>query len=97
MKKISFGILVAIIAVAVSTLTTNATNKKRDYELVVFLGTNQWMPVDWQDEGMTWDCFSGGTKCKGALKPGSSTNENGYYDDVDVLSVITNTHYEPIP
>lgn len=97
MKKILLGIFVATMAIAVSTLTTNATNKKRDFELVVYLGPNQWMLADWQDEGMTWDCFSGGTKCKGALKPGSSTNMNGYYDDVDVISVISNSHYEPIP
>lgn len=83
-------------AIAVSTLNTNATNKKRDNETVVFLGTNQWMLVDYQDEGMTWDCFSGGTKCKGALKPGAVPNVNGYYNDADVFTWISNSHYEPI-
>ena len=97
MKKILLGIFVAAMAITVSTLTTNATNKKRDFELVVYLGPNQWMPVAWQDEGMTWDCFDGGTKCKGALKPRSTPNINGYYNDVDVISVVSNKHYEPIP
>jgi hypothetical protein len=97
MRKISFGIFVAIMAVAVSTLTTNATNKKRDHETVVFLGTNQWMLVDPQDEGMTWDCFSGGTKCRGILEPNAVANAFGYYNDVDVFSWISNSHYEAIP
>lgn len=97
MTKISFGIFVATTAIAVSTLTTSATNQQRDYETVVLVTDTEWMLVDVQDEGMTWDCFSGGTKCKGALKPNSVPNANGFYNDADVHSVVSNTHYEAIP
>lgn len=97
MKKILFGIFVATTAIVVSTLTTNATNQQREYETVVLVSANQWMIVDPQEQGMTWDCFNGGTKCRGVLEPHALPNSSGYYDDSDVSSWVTNTHYEAIP
>lgn len=97
MKKVLCGVFVATMAIVVSTLTTNATSQQRDYETVVPVNDTEWMIVDPLEQGNLWDCFTGGTKCKGALKPNSYPNANGYYDDVDVLSTVTNTHYEEIP
>lgn len=96
MKKTLFGISAAAIAIAVSTLTTSATSQQNHYETVVFLYGSNWMIVNPAEEGATWDCFDGGTKCRGALKPNSSPNMYGYYDEADVIFSQTNKHYEPI-
>lgn len=97
MKKILLGIFVATMAIAVSTLTTSATNQKRDYEIVVPVSATEWMLVDPLEQGNTWDCFSGGTKCIGSLNPQAIPNHNGYYNNADVSSTVTHSHYEVIP
>lgn len=98
MKKMLFGVSIATMAIVVSTLTTNATNqKKRDYETVVPVNATEWMIVDPLEQGNTWDCFSGGTKCTGSLNPHAVPNSNGYYNDTDVNSLVSFTHYESIP
>lgn len=97
MKKISFGISVALAAIAVSTLTTSATNQQRDDETVGKISTNQWMIIDPAEVGNLWDCFSGGTACTGVLKPNATPNIHGYYEDDDVNFEVTYTHYEEIP
>ncbi len=97
MRKILLGIFVAIMATVVSTVTTNATNQPTDFETVTPVSATEWMIIDHMEQGNTWDCFDGGTKCKGTLKPNSFPNANGYYDDEDVISWVTHTHYETIP
>lgn len=96
MKKYLFGVAVATMAIAVSTFTTKATNQKRDHEIVVPVNATEWMLVDPLEQGDTWDCFDGGLKCKGALKPNAVPNTNGFYNDSQVDSYISNTHYEEI-
>lgn len=93
MKKVFFGIAVAIAAVSASAFTIN---NQEEGERVGKLGTDQWVIVFDEDQGLTWDCFSGGTVCKGTLKSGATPDMSGYYSDSEVNPITESKHFEYI-
>lgn len=95
MKKVIFGIAVALAALSASALTT--TNGKFEGELVGKIDTDQWVIIVAEEQGMTWDCFYGFEPCKGTLKAGATPNMSGYYSDFEVNPFLfENAHFEYI-
>lgn len=95
MKKVILGIAVAIAAISASAFTTISDDEEG--ELVGKVNTNQWVIVIEEDQGITWDCFTGGTVCKGTLKAGASPDMGGFYSDSEVNPIMETKHFEYIP
>lgn len=93
MKKIILGIAAAVAAISASAFTTI---NDEEGETVGKLGTDQWVIVDPDEQGLTWDCFSGGTVCKGTLKAGATPDMSGFYSDSEVNPIPENKHFEHI-
>lgn len=97
MKKVILDIAVAVAALSVSAFTTiNGNFKSEEGETVGKLGTNQWVIVPEEEQGLTWDCYSGGSVCKGVLKLGATPDSNGYYSDNEVDQLLEAKHFEYI-
>jgi hypothetical protein len=94
MKKVILGIAIAIAAISASAFTT--INDDYEGELVGKLGTNQWVLIDPQEQGLTWDCFDGGTVCTGTLKAGATPDMSGYFSDSEVNQTMESKHFEYI-
>lgn len=94
MKKVILGIAVAIAAISASAFTT--INDDFEGETAGKLGTNQWILVLDEEQGLTWDCYANGTVCKGTLKSGATPDMSGYYSDSEVNPILENKHFELI-
>lgn len=94
MKKVFFGIAVAIAATSASAFTT--INDEYEGETVGKLGTDQWVIVLDEEQGLTWDCYSGGNVCKGTLKAGATPDMSGYFSDSEVNQIMESQHFEYI-
>lgn len=94
MKKVFFGIAVAIAATSASAFTT--INDDYEGERVGKLGTDQWVIVLDEEQGLTWDCFASGTVCTGTLKAGATPDMQGYFSDSEVNQSLENKHFEYI-
>ncbi len=94
MKKVILGIAAAIAAICASAFTT--TNNKIEGERVGKLGTDEWVIVLDEEQGLTWDCFSTGSVCKGTLKSGATPDMSGFYSDSEVNPITESAHFEYI-
>ena len=94
MKKVILGIAAAIAAISASAFTT--INDDNEGETVGKLGTNQWVIVLDEEQGLTWDCYAGGSVCKGTLNANATPDMSGYYADNEVTPVVESQHFELI-
>lgn len=92
MKKVILGIAAAIAAISASAFTT--INDDFEGETVGKVGTDQWVIVLDEEQGLTWDCYANGTACKGTLKAGASPDMSGYFSDSEVNIVMESKHFE---
>lgn len=93
MKKVILGIAAAIAAIVSASAFTTINEEG---ELVGKLGTNQWILIDPEEQGLTWDCYDTGSVCTGTLKAGATPDMSGHYADNEVNPTLENSHFELI-
>lgn len=97
MKRLILGLFVAAMAITISAFSIVKTNKQSFIPVLVAVSPTQWKILNLLDQAITWDCFEGGFSCKGVLKRNASPDRQGFYDNSEVLSWETYSHYEIIP